>query len=564
MKFSDYKYERPNMDEFKQSFLKKINQFDEAESLTQQIDAINAINQMRNYFSTMATLVSIRQSIDTLDEFYDAEMAFFDEITPDVESLTNQFYKKLDQSKNRDELKDKLGTHFFNLIEVNLKSFDPCILEDLRLENSLMTKYMKLRASSKIMFDGEEKNLAQMTPYLESKERETRKNASRLISNFFEKNEEEFDKIYDELVKVRHQMAKKLGFENYVPLGYMRLGRTDYNAEMVEGYRNQVHTDLVPIATALKQRQKERLGLDELMSYDETFAFNSGNATPKGDQAWILENGKKMYEALSNESGEFFNYMLDKELMDLEAKKGKSGGGYCTFIPDYKSPFIFSNFNGTSGDIDVLTHEAGHAFQVFQSRNYEIPEYVWPTLEACEIHSMSMEFITYPWMQSFFKEDTEKYKFSHLSGAILFIPYGTLVDEFQHFVYENPFISPDARKQKWHELEVKYLPHTNYGDDDFLNRGGFWFRQGHIFTDPFYYIDYTLAQVCAFQFYEKFKTDRVSAWEDYLNLCKQGGSRSFLELVEIAKLENPFKAGSIKKIIPNLLEDLENIDDKSL
>src|SRR5690554_5695718 len=152
-----------------------------------------------------------------------------------------------------------------------------------------------------------------------------------------------------------------------------------------------------------------------------------------------------MYDALSPETSKFFRFMVDKELMDLDSRANKEGGGYCTYIPDHQAPFIFANFNGTSGDVDVLTHEAGHTFQVYSSRHL-IPEYRWPTMESAEIHSMSMEFLAWPWIDKFFKEDTNKYKFDHLSGAIEFLPYGVLVDEFQHEVYENPKLSPKERR----------------------------------------------------------------------------------------------------------------------
>lgn len=311
-------------------------------------------------------------------------------------------------------------------------------------------------------------------------------------------------------------MAKTLGFKNYVEMGYKRLNRSDYDSNKVANYRKQVYEDLVPLVAELKDRQRKRLNLKELKYYDESLEYLTGNATPKGDPDWIVENGKKMYKELSKETDEFFTFMVERELLDLVSKKGKMAGGYCTILPDYKSPFIFSNFNGTSGDIDVLTHEAGHAFQSYLSMDFELPEYGFPTYEACEIHSMSMEFITWPWMELFFQDEVDKYKFSHLAGAINFIPYGVTVDEFQHYVYENPDATPDERKARWRDIEKKYLPFKDYEDNDFLNSGGFWFKQGHIFSSPFYYIDYTLAQVCAFQFWIKTREDSENAWEDYI------------------------------------------------
>ncbi|MBF4693877.1 M3 family oligoendopeptidase [Fusibacter ferrireducens] len=564
MKFTEFKYERPQMEVFKTNMDALIEKFSGANSAQEQIEILHEISVLRNNIETAATLVSIRHTINTEDTFYDAENDFIDDAMPTYEEMVDRLYNALNQSKFKDALRSEFGEHLFNIVNVKMRTFRPEILEDLKLENSLVSKYTKLRTSAKIMFEGEERNLAQMTPFYESTDRSIRKSAQEATTKFFEENEKAFDDLYDELVKVRHNIAQKLGFDNFVELGYLRLARTDYDHRMVKTYRDQVLNDLVPIASKLKEKQRVRLGLETLTYYDEPIAFNSGNATPKGTPEWILKNGKQMYESLSEETGEFFNFMLESELMDLEAKQGKAGGGYCTFIPNYKSPFIFSNFNGTSGDIDVLTHEAGHAFQVYQSRNYEIPEYVWPTLEACEIHSMSMEFLTWPWMESFFKEDTAKYHFNHLSEALLFIPYGVLVDEFQHYVYENPEVSPAERKSKWAELETKYLPHTTYEDNDFLKRGGYWFRQGHIFMDPFYYIDYTLAQVCAFQFFVKAEENRESAWADYIDLCNRGGSLPFLELLKVAKLENPFEAGSLKRILPAVEAWLDGVNDRAL
>ncbi|MGB1216794.1 MAG: M3 family metallopeptidase, partial [Saprospiraceae bacterium] len=217
--------------------------------------------------------------------------------------------------------------------------------------------------------------------------------------------------------------------------------------------------------------------------------------------------------------------------------------------------------NGTSHDIDVLTHEAGHAFQVYESRNMEVMEYHWPTYEACEIHSMSMEFFTWPWMKLFFEEDAEKYYFAHLAGSLLFLPYGVAVDEFQHVVYENPDMTIAERNQAWRDIEKKYLPHRKYVDNDFLEKGGFWQQQGHIFQTPFYYIDYTLAQVCAFQFWKRDREDHKDAWADYVKLCQVGGSQSFLDLVEYANLRSPFEDGCVKDVIDVIQEYLDGVDD---
>ena len=564
MKFNEYEYEHLDLEKIKAEFSRLIESFKKAKNMKRQVAAFDEIIKLRNHIETMQTLVSIRHSVDTNDEFYDKENEYMDEISPILFGFTNDFYKTLVNSKFKDELVEKYGKFLFDLAENTLKTFSPEIIPDAQEENRLSSKYSKLIASAKIDFDGKELNLSQMVPYTQSKNRNVRIEAAKKVAQFFAENQDEFDNIYDSLVKVRTRMAQKMGYKNFVEFGYKQLSRLEYDAKMVEGYRKQVLENIVPLHTELRERQGKRLGVEKLKFYDEAIKFNSGNADPHGSPEWILNNGKTMYKELSKETNEFFTFMTENNLLDLLSKKGKMSGGYCTYIPEHKAPFIFANFNGTSHDIDVLTHEAGHAFQVYQSRGFEVPEYLWPSYEACEIHSMSMEFLTWPWMDLFFENDTDKYKFIHLSEALLFIPYGVTVDEFQHWVYENPEATPKERREKWIEIEKKYLPTRDYGEVEELKNGIFWFRQGHIFSSPFYYIDYTLAQVCAFQFWIKSRENREKAWQDYLNLCKLGGSKPFFELMKSANLKNPFEEGTLAIVIPKIKEYLDNVDDMNL
>lgn len=558
--FEDYKYERPDVDACEKAFSAAFAAFKSASTVKEAIEAAGTVNKLRKHLDTMFNLVEIRHTVDTNDAFYKAENDFMDEAMPIFEGKTTEYYKLLLESPFREELEKEWGSQLFALAEAQLKSFSPEVIPLMQMENKWTSKYTRLIAAAKISFDGEERTIAQLGPYTESEDRVIRENAQKARFGYFAEHEDEFDDIYDHLVKIRTDIAHKLGFENYADLSYFRMARIGYDKAMVKDYREQIRKYVVPVATRLYERQRKRIGVDELKFYDEPFNFKTGNAKPKGDSDWIIENGKKMYSELSPETGEFFRFMLDHHLMDLIATKGKAGGGYCTYIFDYESPFIFSNFNGTSADIDVLTHEAGHAFQVYSTHS-DIPEYRWPTYEGAEIHSMSMEFFTWPWMNLFFKEDTEKRKFAHLSDALLFLPYGVSVDEFQHVVYENPELTPAERKQAWKEIEKKYLPHRNYDGLDYLERGGFWQRQSHIYESPFYYIDYTLAQVCAFEFWKKSQEDYKSAWKDYIHLCRQGGSQSFLDLVKTAGLVSPFNKGCVESVVNAVSSWLDDVDD---
>ena len=562
MKFKEYKYIRPNLDEIKERSESTASLIKNANNVDEVIKAVNDFNIFRGHVNTMRELCGIRNTINTVDEFYCQEQDWFDNNSPYIDEAFQLVNEALLTSKYRQELENEFGKQWFNLLECSVKVFSPEIIDELQLENQYVTEYQKLKASAKIEFDGKINNLAQMAKYCESEDREIRHQANEAIMSFYKDNEDHFDDILDRLVKVRDTISKKLGYDSFTEVAYLRMMRTDYNASDVEGYRKQVLNDLVGYVCELQNQKAHRLGLDQLYNYDMSINFKDGNAKVTKSKDELVNAALKMYSDMSDETKEFFEFMVEHELLDLETKPNKSLGGYCTFIYDYASPFIFSNFNGTSGDVDVLTHEAGHAFQVFRSLKTQTNiEYMFPTYEACEIHSMSMEFFAYPYMESFFGEDAKKYYNQHLSEAICFIPYGVTVDEFQHELYKHPEYSKAKRKEVYREIEKKYMPYKHY-DNDFLERGGFFFKQGHIFESPFYYIDYTLAQVCALQFLNKNLQNHQKAWSDYKRLCDQGGSKSFFELLKVANLENPFTEGCINKTMEQVKLFLKKIEIK--
>jgi M3 family oligoendopeptidase len=559
-KFSEYQYQRPDAESLERSLKLLIEQIKGEVDLGQLIKLIDAFNQLRNEYAAQNNICYIRHTIDTTDGFYNAENDFFDAYNPIFASYVTQFYAALIEHPLRKELELQLGAQLFRIAEISLKTFDPSIIEDLQEENKLSSEYTKLKATAELVFEGKTYNLSSIVPLNLARNRAVRKRSNEVKWEFYAKNEQKIDDILDRLIKVRHKIALKLGYSNFIELGYDRMLRTDYNAAMVAGYREEIAKHMVPLVTSLFKKQGRNTKLEEVFYYDEDFHFIDGNPTPKGDAEYILEAASQMYHELSAETDAFFTMMKESNLMDLVAREGKATGGYCTYIETYKTPFIFSNFNGTSGDIDVLTHEAGHAFQVYSSRNHAIPEYNWPTYEACEIHSMSMEFFTWPWMKLFFGEDTRKYYYAHLTNALMFLPYGAAVDEFQHEIYGNIDYTAVDRKAAWQRIERKYLPHRNNEENTFLQHGNFWQKQNHIFNSPFYYIDYTLAQICALHYWHWSAVDKQAAWASYVKLCALGGKFSFTELLEKAGLESPFESGSIEKVLVPINEWLEAYD----
>ena len=561
-------YIRPDIEKVGKEMRELINKFINAASFIEADQLMDSINKIRNEFDSMKIIAFINYSNDTNNKNFIAEQDYFDNNSPLFNDYIFNYYKALTESSFKKDLTEKYGNHLFEIADISLKSFCHEIIEDMQKENHLCSEYVKLKASAKINFDGKELNLQELEPYMESVDRDIRHKAFIAYWKFFDDNSKVLDEIFDKLVYLRHDMAIKMGYKNYKELGYARMKRMDYNEIMVTGFRNDIKKYIVPLAEKLRVKQSKRLGFDKLMVYDLFLQFISGNATPKGDPVWVVEKGKIMYDELSAETREFYDFMFDNELMNVFSRKGKADMGYCEYIPKYKSPYIFANMNGTDDDITVLTHEAGHAFQAYESRNFHFKEYTEPTMETAEIHSMSMEFLTYPWMNLFFENETDKFKFSHLNGTVNFLPYGVMVDEFQHWVYENPEAKPSERNLKWRELEKVYMPHLNYGEIDYLEKGGRWQKQGHIYEMPFYYIDYCLAQVCAFQFWSKAihngDGEFKKVMKRYIELCGKGGSKPFLELVKETDLKSPFDENVVKSLSEEIEEYIDSVDDSIL
>ena len=558
MKFSEMPYSRPDMEALAAATTQTLEAMKAAPNAAGQIAAYDAYEKKMQTAGTMQQIAYIRHTINTKDEFYNAENDYMDEIGPKLQELTHRVNTALLESPYRAELEKHYGALMFKNLEIAARSFSPAIVELMQEENKLVSEYQNLYASATVEFDGKTMPLPLLGPYKQDPDRAVRKAAYEADAKFFDSHREELDTLYDKLVKVRDAQAKKMGLHNYIPLGYDRMGRNCYTAKDVAAFRDQIAEDMVPIVAKVKEAQRRRIGVEKLAFYDEPISFADGNAVPEGTPDEILAAGKKMYQELSPETAEFIDFMFENELFDVLSRDGKAPGGYCTEIADYKSPFIFSNFNGTAGDVDVLTHEAGHAFEAYRAFKQELPSLLHsPTIEACECHSMSMEFLTAPWHHLFFGKQTDKYELGHCEDALVFIPYGCMVDEFQHKVYENPEMTPEQRNELWLSLEKKYRPWIDFDNLPFYSRGGGWQRQLHIYEVPLYYIDYCMAQTVAFQFWNLSRENYAEAWKRYMTFVDKAGTATFAELVESAGLKVPYHAGCIKEIGESISRWLE-------
>lgn len=560
MKFKEIEYKRPNFETFLKLFNNDIEILKNIEIEEEFFSKLKEISKYMDEFNQEGTLAYIRNTINTRDEFYEKEVEAFDEITPRVSELIHKYQNVILNSKFKKVFEEKFGANLIRKYELQQGIFKPEIIEDRIKESKLSNEYQKLLGTAEINYDGKILNISQMTPYLQSKNREVRKSSTTTLFDWFEKNQVELDRIYDELVKTRHSIAKKLGFDSYLEVAYREFGRTDWDRNDAFKYREAIKKHIVPLTQKFFKEQSERIGISDMKFYDLPFMFLSGNPTPKGNEEDLVKKAQKMYKDLSPETEKFFNMMIENELMDLESKDGKAPGGYMTSLDVLGLPFIFANFNGTSHDVDVLTHEAGHAFQGYLTMDVYPRENAEGCMEIMETHSMSMEFFTHPWMEEFFKEDTEKYYYNHVVSAIEFLPYGALIDHFQEWVYDNPYVTPHERNQQFRKLEKEYMPHINYDNNNYLESGGKWQRQMHVYQSPFYYLDYTIAQVNAFQFFVLDLENHKEAWEKYVEFCKIGGKLGTKEIIKHAGLKVPFEKETFEFIVPKLEKYLDSLD----
>ena len=552
MKFSEMSYTRPDLDELKNRMRGLTASLRAAENYQQAREAFLEKDRLNRHVETLAVLVSVRHSIDTRDEFYSAEQDFWNAAMPELEEYVQEWTLALLESPFRTSFEEEFGNLMFVNAEIALKTFLPTeeFITAMKEENDVSNAYEKLLASAEIPFEGSIYTLSQLTPYKSDPDDGRRLAAWKAEGQWYKDNQDKLDEFYDRLVHLRDRLGRMLGYDGYTQLGYYRMGRNCYSKEDVEKFRAAVVKYVVPVADQVFRRQADRLGKVYPMSYaDNCLEFRSGNPRPIGSPDEILAAAMDFYSSLSPETEVFFRTMLDGELLNVLSTEGKQAGGYCTGIPDYEVPFIFANFNGTQGDIEVVTHEAGHAFACWMNRTRIPLEYVWPSMEACEVHSMSMEFFAEPWSERFFGKDAQKFLYSHLSGALTFIPYGTLVDHFQHVVYEKPDLTPKQRHAVWKELSGVYLPWMKLdGEIPFYADGEAWQRQHHIYSSPFYYIDYCLAQTVALQFWKMIGEDRENAWQHYMAYTQQGGSRTFTDLLKHAGLESPFEEDCLRSV----------------
>ena len=559
MKVSELPYRRVTIEEVSSVMEDVIARIRNAASADEILAAREDEQKLMLEYQTNTALAYMRYSINTVDEYYVAENEYYDEIGPAVQNFSVQYASALLDSPFRAELEEKLSPVLFRAMEVERKSMSPEIVEDMVEENKLVREYSDLMSGMEFTFRGETMPRALLMKYAKSEDRETRRECYEVLGKGLAEHQEQLDSIYDRMVHVRDRMAKKMGYRNFIELGYHRMGRLCYDEEKVRVFRENILRDVVPVVSRLRTENAKRLGVENYMLYDDGVFLPGGDPKPFGKEEIFAAAGE-MYHAMGDETGAFIDMMLENEAFDVDSRKNKWGGGYCTEFPKFRQPFILANFNGTAGDVDVVTHEAGHALNAYLiADNRFALDLGCGGMETAETHSMSMEFFAWPYMEKFFGKDAGRYCFMHALEAFSFLPYGTMVDAFQHIVYENPDMTPAERDEAWLELEKQFRPHISTEGMPYLEKGTRWQYQMHIYESPFYYIDYCLAQTAAFCFLLKSREDYDDAFRRYLRLSRQGGEKVWTDLLEEAGFPSPFEPGALKTLSERVEALLEQI-----
>ena len=551
MTVNEIEYRRLDIEDCTKTVLSLTDEIKNAVSPDEAIGCVRKYIALERSMGTVLSLSSIRSTQNTADEFYEKEEQYYAETTPGLMEKINLFYKAMLESPFRLQMEKVFGKVAFVNAEISLKTISPEILSLLHEESLLCIEYQKLQGSMMAGLDGKKHPRTRLGRFKTSDVRETRKKAYLAEGKAYEEKGKDFDEIYDKMVSVRTKAARALGHDCFTPLGYLRMTRNCYDPDMVRAFRQQVKDVVVPLVSELKKKQAERLGIERVTIYDDAVLFPDGNPKPVVENDELYQRGLSLYRDMGEQTAQMINKMDEMGAFDLYSRENKMSGGYCTVLPDYAVPYIFANFNGTAGDVEVFTHEGGHAFaSSIMLRDKDMLGLSEPTLESCEVHSMSMEFLAWPYLERFYGGLSERAKLVHLIGALEFLPYGCMVDEFQHIVYDNPDMTLEQRHEAWAALEKEYRPYLDFEDLPFYSHGRMWQRQLHIYTNPFYYIDYCLAQTVALEVLEVMLNEGwEKAWEKYMDYTTQGGSGTFVEMVEKAGLQSPFKQGVLSGIV---------------
>jgi oligoendopeptidase F len=489
-----------------------------------------------------------------------AYLDFVENVQPRLKEFGFRLDKKIAESPFAGKLdQDRYGVMLRALradVEIFRDENIPLQTEDTKLGQ----RFSELSGAMTVQFRGEEKTLPQMAKFLQETDRATREEAWRLICERRYADHDRLDDIFDEMIQVRHQIARNAGFENYRDYIFKAKHRFDYTPADCEAFHLAAETVCVPVMREANRHRAEALGVDPLRPWDLGVDVRGRPPLQPFENAEQLIDGTStLFHAMNPDLGNLFDRMREGDSLDLESRKGKAPGGYQYHRDRSRQPFIFMNAAGLHRDLETMVHEAGHAFHAMLSENDPLLHYRHSPIEFAEVASMGMELLAQPYLDRFYTpEDADRARREHLEDLARMLPWTATIDAFQHWIYTNPTHSREERAAQWNDLERRFGSEVSWeGLEKYRDTG--WQRQLHLFEVPFYYIEYGIAQLGALQLWQIARRDEAKAIEHYRAALTLGGSRPLPDLFNAAGLRFDFSPATMKSLMDDVAGELQRL-----
>jgi oligoendopeptidase F len=417
-------------------------------------------------------------------------------------------------------------------------------------EAKLCQQYQKLIGAQTVKFRGEEKTLVQMGRYFEEPGRALRQESWELVAHRRLQDVDKCDEIFDDLIRLRTQIAQNAGFDNYRDYAFRQKGRFDYGPDDCQRFHQAIETEIMPVVRKIQAERRRQLKLDALRPWDLAVdPQNRAPLKPFAEVGEMISRTQKIFNRLDGGLAAGFQQMQDLKLLDLDNRKGKAPGGYQSTLAEARVPFIFMNAIGIQRDVETILHEAGHAFHAQATRGEDLYAYRGAPIEFCEVASMAMELLGNEFLEEFYPTpEANRARKTHLEGIISFFPWMAVVDAFQHWIYTHAKHTHAERKAAYLGLMDRFGGDVDWSGWESL-RAHSWHRQLHIFLHPFYYVEYGIAQLGALEVWANSRRDQVKSLEAYKTALALGGSRPLPELFHAAGCSFQFDAATIRPLI---------------
>lgn len=541
------------LEPYYQNFLnRKIKSADELEAWLLELGRFDA------YVGETGSMLYVNMTCDTENtEIKQAYLDFVDNVEPELAKMSDLLNRKLAENPYAEQLDAEEYNVLLRDTRMDLALFRE---ENIPLGTELTKlgmRHKEIAAAMTVEFDGKERTMQQMGKYLQVNEREIREAAYKAVGTRRIQNADELDEIYEKMIELRHQVAQNAGYENYRDYIFDAKHRFDYSPLDCEIFHDAVESICVPLMRDVDEERRQILGLETLRMWDLGHDVHGREPLkPFTEVEEMVAGTSRMFHRLSPELGGFFDSLRDGTSLDLDSRKGKAPGGYQLQRDHSRKPFIFMNATGLQRDLETMVHEAGHAFHSIYADNLPLVDYRSAPLEFCEVASMSMEMLTYDFLDEFYSdEDVNRAIREHLEGIVSILGWIATIDAFQHWVYTNPGHTRDERHMKWLELGDRFGSILDWSGFEGWRKVG-WQKQIHLFSYPFYYIEYGIAQLGALQMWLQYRENPSQALENYANAMRLGGSRPLPDLFEAGKMKFDFGGDTVQILIDAVRENL--------